>query len=393
MTLQLAAFYVAMNVVAAMYERFSDKSGLTGQQQDLVNQLQSLETGRAYALANTSRTGISADEVNRSYDEQKATLQAKLDAVNAAIKEKENQALNKAQAESERAFQAMLDKAIAQQERIASIANQIPGKNKGGQGSTYAPDRAQELFKLDKGREVDSLFNQAKIDADNYAMALDNVNLKIEIFGLNTETSTERLNIMHERILDLIGRAMEYRGLSGKFEQQAKEMIQNNQQLKAVLDAQRISWSELSKQEKKDFAEKYKDYVADYKALTKLLDLADQLKVKAADAAKEANTIAANTVTTGLSDAATIYQDKIHRLDLQRERSLFELGRYYTDQQQREIDLATAKAKHAEAQKELNRIEAEYGKDSTKWLEQRNNVDKLKESIDKLSQAYRDVYF
>ena len=393
LTVQLAALYAAINIISAAYDRFTDKSGLTGQQQDLTNQIQSLETGRAYALANAARTGVSSDEVNRSYDAQKADLQAKLEAVNNAIKEKDNKAYSKAQEESSRSFQAMIDKALAQAEKAqATIGNQIPGKNKGsGLGSAYAPDRSQELFKLDKGREVDHLFSQAKIDADNYAMSLDKVNAKIDIFGLNAETSTERLNLMHQRIADLIGRSMEYQSLSNNFEKQANEMVQNNQQLKGVLDSQRISWTDLSKQEKKDFAEKYKDYVADYKALTRLLDLVDELRVKAADVSKEANKIGVDTVRLSVNDPRSIYEQKIRNSILDSQHGTSGLGRFATQQKKNLIDLKYSIEQLAAAEAELNRIENEYGNDSSRYKEQQGEVDRLKEKVEELRDKWYSV--
>lgn len=393
LTLQLAALYTAINVVQAAYERFSDKSGLTAQQQDISNQLASVEGNRQFALANRARTGMSDDEVNQIYDSQKNELTAKLEAINNAKKETENVGFKKAQDESERAFQAMLDKQMGEfQKRQMEISNQIPDKkHTGSTGAKYVPDKEDSLFRLDKTREVNHMFKQAIIDADNYAVSMDKVNSKQEIFGLLAETSEQRINLMKQRIVDLMGKAIEYTDIANIYEQQANDIIANNDKIKIALDEQKISWSELSKEEKKAFTEKYKDYVEDYKLLTKLLELTDELRVKASDASKEGNQLGAKTIKAQFDDAKTLYSDKIREYGLDEQHEIYGLGRYATQQQKDIISLKYAVRDLALAQQELNRIEKEYGSNSELYKAQQVEVDKLKEKVDELGDTWQTV--
>lgn len=392
-TIQMAALYAAINVISAAYDRFSDKSGLTGQQQDLSTQISMIEGNRNFALANSSRTGLSKDEINKIYDDQKAELSAKLTAVNDAKKQQESAATNKAMEESERAFKAIVDKAMASaQMSNPSMGDIIPSGKKGkttSTGAKEAPDKSNEVFKLDAARNVDHMLKMSSIDADDYSSKLELLNTKQELFGTTTENVAEKLKLMHGRIGQLLGTAMEYSQLSTDYEQKATEMVANTTETKEALDALKVSWSELTKEEQKDFAEKYKEYFSDYKLLTKLMELSDKLKVEASEAQKQASKLGAEAVKATVSSTANLYETQSRMLGYDQEHETLGLGRNVTDEQKRVIELKYAVQQLVLEQQRLNEIQNNPHSDED-IKKQINAVDKLKLKIEELANVKLD---
>lgn len=392
-TIQLAAIYAAINVLSAAWDRYNDKTGIAGQKADLTEQLQQLESSRSYALAYSSRTGVSVDDINRTYDEQKAALTAKLNEVNAKKKEAENTALNKAQEESERAFKAMIDKAMEAAQKQADMVNKLGDKtsNKGSKALSVAPDQSKQVFRLEKGREVESLFSDARIAVDQYTMALDTLNLKQEVYGLSIESSAQKTNLMKNRINELIGQMLQYNDLAGGYEQQANDMIAANSALVKGLEEQKISWANLSKEEKESFIHTYRDYIQDEKTLLRLLSLSDKLHSAAAETAKDANRIGVDTIRVNLNDAQNIYEKQMRMISYGVEHDIYGLGRYATEEQKRVLKLREASEQLYVTQQRLNELEKQFGNESEQYQKQRIEIDKLKLSVDELSDKYYGI--
>lgn len=378
------AFYAAIQIAGEAFRQFNDKTGLYKEEASLINQLNSAKYANQYSQA--YGYGDRSENI--------AEIENKLAEVRQKIKTKEEAEetahTNKYLDRAKKMADAAQASAQLGSHLIGGGTGQLSNPNtKGGTGARYAPDNSQQINRQIMGYEVNNSLSEAKQAANAYEEALNRIEVKERIFGVTTETSSKKIELMNQRVLALVASSLEWSSVANEYEQKANDMVEGNRELRAKLGELKLSWSKLNKDEKAEFIENNKQYVQDEKTLLKLLQLADKLREATSQAKKDASNIASNSVTTGLNDAATIYQDKFHRLDLGREHGIYELGRYYTDEQKRAIELATAKNQLKEAQKELNRIEAEYGKDSTKWLEQRNNVDKLKKSVDDLSNAYK----
>jgi len=393
-TLQMAALYAAVNVIQAMYDRFSDKTGLTGQQQDLTEQLQYNEYGRQQALANVSRTGVSEDEVNRIYGERKQELQDKLDAVNNAKKEQENVATNNALEESERAFQAIVDRAMASAKvNVPTVSNLIPEghtSHSTGAGSKTAPDKTDELIKLDKYREVDHLLKMAAIDTDTYNSKLESINTQQQLFGTTSENSAEKIKLMNSRIGEMLGNAMEFSEMARDYEQQSNDIIAANSNLVEALNKRKLSWADLSKDEKREFAEQYKEYINDYQLLAKLLELSDKLKVSAADASKNAGKIGADSIQTAVTDRNNLYARNTSMINLSQQKETLGLGRYSTDEQKQAIELKYSLQQLEVEQKRLNELQ-QGPHTKEQLLQQEVVIEQLKAKVVQLGDKWKTV--
>jgi len=391
-TLQMAALYAAINVISAAYDRLSDKSGLTGQQQDLSSQIAMIEGNRKFAIANKTRTGMSEDEINAIYDSQITDLKAKLNTVNEQRQAKENEATNKAAAEAERAFKAIVDRAMAAaQVKIPDLSNKIEDKQKGAKGRATAPDSENQLLLMDDRRSIDNMLKEAKIATEQYDAKLQLLNARQQIFGTTTETTAAKIALMHQRIGDLAGSAMEYTGLADEFSQKANDMVAGSDELKAALDAQRLSWKNLSTDEKKTVAEQYKSFVSDYKLLTKYLELADKLKVASAEASTNAGKLGIDSVNTAANDAKTIYDTQMRISGYNQERDIFGLGRFATEQAKAKVNLAYATEQLAIAEERLRKLKDNPNQTEEDLKRQQAEVDKLTAKVNELKDTWYDV--
>jgi len=391
-TLQMAALYAAINVIQAAYSRFSDKSGLTGQQQDLSQQLSMIEGNRQYALANSKRTGLSKDEINKIYDSQIAELKSKLESVNSAKKEQENAATNKALEESERAFKAIIDRAMASAElkkptRPNAITNNKVNKSTNGR---MPSDKSNELFKLDARHNVNHMLKMASIDADEFTNKLELLNTQQEIFGVTTETTAEKLNLMHSRISSLLGSAFEYNDLANSYEDQANDIVVASGIMTEALEKQKLSFKTLTLEERKDFAERYKDYVSDYKLLINLLELSDKLRVSAADAGKQANKLGVNSVKTELGDMRSLFNSRSRMIGYNQQIEILALNRFAPDETKKVIELKYAVQQLALEKERLREIES-HPHSEEDLLRQQAAVDTLKAKVKDLGDTWQGV--
>lgn len=258
----------------------------------------------------------------------------------------------------------------------------------GGSSNTKTPaDREQEFYRKMVGQEVTKMFDDAKIATDKYSTALDLLNAKETVFGASTDTAAQRQELMKNRITELFATVIEYSDAAGEYEQKAQDIIDKNADLKAALDKQKLSWQDMTKEEKKAFIESYMDYKEDQQTMLKLIDLAEKLRTKASEVAKEGNKLGASTVTTTLSDQKKIYDEAVKNNNLDQEDSIAKLGNNYTKDTEDLIKLATAYKNLAEAKKYQQWVEKNNpkGKNSTEYKEVTTTIDKLNNQITKLN--------
>jgi TP901 family phage tail tape measure protein len=333
-------------------------------------------------------TGIYSSEQAK---EEAQAAQAQADAIRQEAIDTENNRKAKAQG----VIVPELTKGIETGRSTGTVDTNEGTKKKGkgrtpGTGAVNAPDNSEEMFRLEKGHEVNHMLQEAKISTDQYSAALEILNSKESMFGFSTANSNEKLALMNTRIKELISQSMEYSELSREYEQQANDKIASNEILVAALDELKVSWKDLTKEEKQAFIQRYKDYIQDEKSLLKLLDLSDKLKVASSDAGKNASNIAADAAKLTLDIPMQKYKKQAQIDEQNKSHEIAGLGYDSTDEQRRVIEIKYAVKELFDAQQELNRVTELYGTDSEQYREARERVDNLKNSVDKLNNTKLD---
>jgi TP901 family phage tail tape measure protein len=266
-------------------------------------------------------------------------------------------------------------------------------KKKKGKGEVYKnpPDNSDEIFRREKGYEVDHMFKEAKIATDQYSQSIDILNAKENIFGFSTDNVSRKLELMNKRALDLMSHSMEYEDLASDYEQQANDMVASNQTLVAALDKQKVSWKDLSKEERQSFIQKYRDYIQDEKNLLRLLELVDKLRVASSDSAKDANRTGIDAARLSIDTKEKEYQQNMSLKQYDAKHGIAGLGRNATQQQKNLVELKYVVEQLALAQNELNRVESVYGKDNIKYKQQQQVVDELKVKVEELGDKWQGV--
>lgn len=252
------------------------------------------------------------------------------------------------------------------------------------------PGHEQEVFRLDISRDTEHLLQQAKIASDQYSQSLELLNNKESIFGFTTDNANDKLKLMNKRILELIGESMQYTDIADGYDQQVNEMISSNKTLSKILQEQKVSWSDLTKEEKQNLIQLNRQDIQNEKTITKLMGLSDKLRVKVQEAAKEANHIGIDTARLEIEKPEKLYNQNMTNLDLDKQHALYSLGYNPTDEQKRLVEVKYAVMELAEAQKRLNEIENSPNHKPEDLKKQQVEVDKLKNKVDELNNTKLD---
>ncbi|MCM0758511.1 phage tail tape measure protein [Sporomusa sphaeroides DSM 2875] len=261
---------------------------------------------------------------------------------------------------------------------------------KGTSGMRTAPDNSDELFRLQMSRESNALYNELKRSTDEYASSIDMLNLKEEILGVTTETTAQKLQLMTQHTNELLARAMQMNSLASDYETQADSIVKTNVELQGQLEQQRLSWQEMTKEEKAAFIQANKEYVQDERTLLKLLELADKLRTKASDTAKQANSTAIDTARYTVSSAERLYSAQMSALGYMQTHEIFTLGDMPTEEQKRIINLKYALDELTLAKKRLQDIKDSPHSEED-LLKQQQTVDELTQKVNNLKDSWSGI--
>ncbi len=281
--------------------------------------------------------------------------------------------------------------------KTKGIIEDNPNKNKKekstpGENMKEPDIRTQQFNDKSKSMEVNKMFDEAKMRADQYAMALDIVNTKESLIGITAESSKQRQDIMKKQIDDLLASAMEYQDMASDYEQQANDMVAANNDLEASLKSRKESWSGMTKEQKLAFVELNKDHIKDVNSMNNLIELSDKLKVKSSEASKAATKTAGDAVQKDISDAKNKYDTAIQRNNLNKENALLGLGNDYTKEQADVIELMAAVNNLHLAKERLKALEEEPGgKDNPAYKQQLVTIGQLTNQVDTLGDKTRVI--
>jgi len=305
-TVQMAALYAAINVISAAYDRLSDKSGLTAQQQDLSGQIAMIEGNRKFAIANKARTGMSEDEINAIYDSQISELQTKLNTINEQKQAKENEATKKAGEESERAFKAIVDRAMAAaQVKTPDLSNMIPEKEKSAKGSaSNNVERTDQQLTNDQrlweAKNKLRLLNlQIATDNDRYKITQDKLSVSEAVYGNTLGNILAKETARNARIQEFSATWEAANQLITEHTEKINDLTDSNAELNAEMETLIPQWKSLSKADKWQAILDSDQLKADVKLLRELIrqiQELEQIKSKAhVDAEGIRNDIIKNT--------------------------------------------------------------------------------------------------
>lgn len=264
-----------------------------------------------------------------------------------------------------------------------TVSDSGDGK-KGKTGSNGGTVGEHIVQRMAEQREVDNLFSQSKIAADNYSIALDAVNSKTDYFGLSSEQSSKKLELMRNRTNELLAESMNYENMADEYSAKVDKMVGSNEELQSALNKEKLNWSDLSKTEKQEFTQSFKD-------LNTLLKLADQLRERSAESRKDAQKTAIDAVKQSNSDSQQLYNDAISKLELDKSHEISGLGRFAKDDVKNIVELKYAVQELVAAQQRLNDVGAKFGKDSIQYKQQEKAVDDLKAKVEELGDKWYSV--
>jgi TP901 family phage tail tape measure protein len=267
------------------------------------------------------------------------------------------------------------------------------GKSKGSSksnGSSYAPDSSQQIEKLWANHQVSFMLSDAKIKADDYSAALEKLNTQQELFGFTAENSAQKIQLMKDRMQQLTNENTSMQTLADSYEQQANNMIASSQAAVDALNQQKTSWSSLSTQEKKDFAEAYGDYVKDQKLLVRLLDLSEKLKTEIANNKRQISGLGNDVTKEEFKTPEQLYDNNMKDISYDESHAIAGLGYKANDTDKLPIQLEAAVKRLTLAQNELNRVKEKYGDGSEQYKKQQQAADSLTTEVEKLGNTLHD---
>ena len=265
-------------------------------------------------------------------------------------------------------------------------------KSKVSNGPANPPaDRTQQVFRTDLERTKDQDFAEAKIAADKYSTALETLNNRESVLGFTVENANEKLALMKSRINELVGQGLDYADTANSYDQQVNDLVASNSVLVNSLDGCQRSWASLTKEEKNSFIQANKESIQDEHTITTLIKLADEYRVKAQEAAKEANKLGNQTVKEQKQIPEKEYNKNMSMYKLDEELDTDMLGPKATDQQKKAIELKYSIIELSEAKSRLKEIEESPNSTVEEFKKQEIEVEKLKLKIHTLSDAWADV--
>ncbi len=262
----------------------------------------------------------------------------------------------------------------------------VPGAN-----MKEPDDKVEKQFRDNLKHGVNGRFDEDKISADKYAMALDLINTKESIMGVSNDIVSQRQELTKKRVSELLGTSMEYMDMAGDFESQAQDIIDKNAELKADLDERKTSWKDMTKEQKESFKEQHKDFLEANKDILALDDAASRLKVKSAELSKQASQAATEELKKQLADQKALYDKAIQDNNLNKENDLLSLGNDYTKEQADVLELMNAVNNLHLAKARLKEIENTLGKDSVAYKQQLVTIGQLTNQVDTLGDKTRVI--
>ncbi|WP_199883652.1 phage tail tape measure protein [Anaerosinus massiliensis] len=265
------------------------------------------------------------------------------------------------------------------------------GKSGGSSGSSFAPDKTNDIEKLWANHQVNFMLSDSKIKATEYATTLEKLNTQQQLFGVTAEVSAQKFELMTDRVKSLTSENTGMEQLQAQYEEQANSMITNSQAVIDILNERKVAWANLSKEEKKEFAHDYSEYIGDEKLLVRLLDLSDKLKEKIADNKKSISSIDIDITREQKESPEKLYSRKMENFNLDEKHGELSLGYNATEQQKRIVLLIYSMQKLAEAKNHLKEIENMPNHTIEDLKKQQVEVDELKNKVDELRDVNKEL--
>lgn len=242
----------------------------------------------------------------------------------------------------------------------------------GGSGARYAPDREDQIAKLWSNHDVNHLLSEGKISADKYQEALAKLHVQQDLTGETAELDALKFQVMTNRTVELATETETLTKKRDEYQQKSDVIIANSQEMQDALAEQKLSWDDLTKDEKKDFVHAYLGDTADQKLAISYLEDVDKLTVKIADNNKQSTSISNDIKKDEKSSLGNAYNRNMKSIGLDEQLQLYKLSPNATDEQKRMIELNANVLKLTEAERRLK--EVKEGDHSAEELKQQEVV-------------------
>lgn len=253
-------------------------------------------------------------------------------------------------------------------------------------GPRYAPDRQDQIERLWANHDVNHTLAESKVQAEQYQETLAKLQLQQDLTGETAELDAQKFQLMTNRTIELSKETEVLTRKRDEYQQKANDIIANSQEAQAALNEQKLSWDNLTKDERKDFIHAYFGDTSDQKLAISFLDSVDKLTTKIAENQKESSSISNDIAKGKKSSPNNLYSNNMKDLDYDEQLALYALGPKATDEQKRMIELNISVLKLQEAERRLQEIKnsdhttEELKQQETVVAELRNKILDLKDT-------------
>jgi len=267
------------------------------------------------------------------------------------------------------------------------VSPDSPGKTKGAGGNNVDPTQSMEnrLQRDGNQEKKNDLLLQAKISADNYATALDDVTVKESLFGVTTATTAERAKVKTDRVVELIGEQKKYSDQMDDLHAQADKERESLSGIEDQLDLNGVAFKNLTKVQKQEMREASTEWKMHESTIKELGKEWDNLAEHASTAGKTSKKIANEAKIEAVKAQQDEYNKQFQNTNYDKESGILSLGRNYSKEQADVIELTAAVKNLYSAKEQLIVTENQYGKDSTQYKQQLITVGQLTNQIDTLN--------
>lgn len=264
--------------------------------------------------------------------------------------------------------------------------NEPDSGNKGKKGKDNSESKGAALDRLLDNHATSVLLQSVKDSAKKYKDSIDEINDTEQRFGVTTETTASKLELMKARLSEVTAERLKMASQQASYNEAAEKLASSSEELTADLKEKGLTWQQLSDEEKSSFASFYKDSIADEKQLVYLLQQANKLKGQLQDNENTGNGLKREIPKAEIAGIKGAYQQSATMRGYDNAIANERLTRGYASEETvRREQLKQAMIELTEAQAEYNRLAASKAPEM-ELKRQQTEVEKLKTKVQELSE-------
>ena len=316
----------------------------------------------------------------------------------------------------EEASKALAEKGKAAPFEYPGVGGQNIGntpKGSGGSNGGTPSDFTERRKRIELQSELDKIFSDMKVSAENYGESLEILNAKEEVYGKTIENNANRYDLLMRRMKQMGSETDLLTQQKEKYQAQIDEYMEKDAEFKDAMGAEKPDFSGWSKEQKREFALENRNGFDDFKTLRKLLDLLNKTNEKIAETQKNSAKLVTTFSKDWLGDTQNAdkqYSRRLNNIDTEgagakaniseldsfssfkeAEIDIEQTNKKIKEMQDRYKYLAEEKAK-ATSPADQERLEDEMTKLKVKIDEAAKSIDKFKDKLSDVKKFWADSF-